>query len=460
MNGPVFSSAQRINASGARDALLLFGILMFSLPLKTPALQGVLEEALGVSFPLRLSTYTLLLPPWLGLIVWIHRKRIPEVWRRLKVPLLLLAALFLWMWLGAWFSEWRAHSLKHAGRYSIHLAVFLTLLLLLIKAEFKDGAAKTFLLWFSLLTLWVALNAYYWKALPELRIPTLLSQYGLQLDLFRWNPGSGITGFFENRNPHALVAVVALLLSLWALAQKYWANAAIGLFSSLWVLYVSGSRNGILGVGLVLSMVALAGIQHLYRRGDRKLSMAVPVLVLGLGVALWVAIPNVATSRMQQKWTQFRQAQSYAQLEQRELRLVLYRLAWESAWNYPVLLGHGPKTTGFVMAEQSEPRWKKLLKQSAESFNAHNALLTIWVEMGWVGLLLALAFLAEWFRLNRKASLLVLGGGVVLCLGQVFDYFIWQITFMTVQSFAFALIAADASSHEDSRILATPEVQG
>ncbi|MGA0889510.1 MAG: hypothetical protein ACO3S0_16460, partial [bacterium] len=99
-----------------RDSVLLFGILTFSLPLKTPAIQSFLESILQISFPIQLSTYTLFLPFWLGITVLFHLRRIPEVWSQLKIPLLLMAMLFVWMWLGAWFSEWRGHSLKHAGR--------------------------------------------------------------------------------------------------------------------------------------------------------------------------------------------------------------------------------------------------------------------------------------------------------------------------------------------------------
>ena len=77
-----------------RDRLLLLGILTFSLPLKTHALQQMLESSTSISFPLKLSTYTLLLPPLLGLTTLFHWRRIPEVWNQLKVPLLILARLF------------------------------------------------------------------------------------------------------------------------------------------------------------------------------------------------------------------------------------------------------------------------------------------------------------------------------------------------------------------------------
>ena len=130
-----------------RDSVLLFGILTFSLPLKTPAIQSFLESILQISFPIQLSSYSLFLPFWLGISVLFHLRRIPEVWNQVKTPLSLMALLFVWMWLGAWFSEWRDHSLKHAGRYSIHLLVFLTFLLLVRSQNFRSMAV-VLLSWF------------------------------------------------------------------------------------------------------------------------------------------------------------------------------------------------------------------------------------------------------------------------------------------------------------------------
>ena len=400
----------------------------------------MLESSTGISFPLKLSTYTLLLPPLLGLTILVHWRRIPKVLNQLRVPLLILGCLFFWMWLGAWFSEWRAFSLKHAGRYSIHLVVFLTLLLLL-SPTFAVNAVRTLILWFATLTGWTAANAYFWKTEDWLRIPNVIQNWGLQLELFRWRLGD-TTSFFENRNPHALVAVIALLLSCWAISRKCWLSGAIGVSSSLWVLYASGSRNGILGFLIVLLILAVYGIQQLRNSSYRRLAFVFPIMVIGMGLLLLIMIPNQATSRLQQKIDQILKVKNYDQLEKREFRFGLYRTALETGWNHNSLLGGGPKTSGYMMAKHADKPWQTILTQNREIFNAHNAPLTLWLEMGWFGLLLSLAFLTEWFRRHKTGPWLILGGGLVLCLGQIFDYFIWQITFMTVQSFAFALMAA------------------
>ena len=167
-----------------------------------------------------------------------------------------------------------------------------------------------------------------------------------------------------------------------------------------------------------------------------------------MGLYLLVMVPNQATIRLQKKIDQILEVKNYDQLEKREFRFVLYRTALDTGWNHNSLLGGGPKTSGYLMAKHAEKRWSKQLNMLKETHNAHNAPLTIWLEMGWIGLILSLAFLIEWFRRNRTAPALVLGTGIILYLGQIFDYFIWQITFMTVQSFAFTLIAATTLSHK------------
>ena len=153
-------------------------------------------------------------------------------------------------------------------------------------------------------------------------------------------------------------------------------------------------------------------------------------------------VPNQATIRLQKKIDQILEVKNYDQLEKREFRFVLYRTALDTGWNHNSLLGGGPKTSGYLMAKHAEKRWSKQLNMLKETHNAHNAPLTIWLEMGWIGLILSLAFLIDWFHRNRTAPIIVLGTGIILCLGQIFDYFIWQITFMTVQSFAFVMMAA------------------
>ena len=119
---------------------LLVGLLiLFSIPLKLPVLQQTLESLLSLSFPIRLSLYTLLLPPVaLFSMVW-NRKRAFEIWQKLRLPLIMLAFLFCWMWLGAIMSDYPKIALKHSGRYSIYLLTFFAFLFALERDSLKKS---------------------------------------------------------------------------------------------------------------------------------------------------------------------------------------------------------------------------------------------------------------------------------------------------------------------------------
>ena len=186
---------------------LLVGLLiLFSIPLKLPALQQMLESWLSFSFPIRLSLYTLFLPPVaLFCIVW-NRKRTFEIWQKLRLPLIVLAFLFGWMWLGAVMSEYPKVALKHSGRYSIFLMTFLAFLFAIERNSLKKSG-QIFTVIYVLLMAFTFLD---WHG--KTSIPGLLAEYGLHIDLFlrdaspRFGP-SHTSSFFENPNPYAIVSV-------------------------------------------------------------------------------------------------------------------------------------------------------------------------------------------------------------------------------------------------------------
>ena len=146
--------------------------------------------------------------------------------------------------------------------------------------------------------------------------------------------------------------------------------------------------------------------------------------------------------KSQQTWEELQLVEEFTQLEEIDPRFALYRMAIEYGLQHPSLFGVGVKSFGYAVSEEASGPMAAVIQNANETWNAHNALLTIWVEMGWVGLFLALGFLTSWFWECRRASLWLMASVLTLCLGQILDYFIWQITFMTVQSLIFALMAA------------------
>jgi O-antigen ligase len=424
-----------------RDSLLLFGILTFSLPLKTPAIQSFLESILQISFPIQLSTYTLFLPMWLGITVLIHLLRIPEVWRQLKIPLLLMVMLFVWMWVGTWFSEWRGHSLKHAGRYTIHFLVFLTLLLLVNHQNIRSMTA-VLLGWFSVVSgLTVAEQLF-----ADWQLQSWFTSIGLGLELHAYESTSGLSSLFENQNPYGIVSVGLLGISLFGVVQKQWFLGIAGAFASIWGIVLSGSRNA----ALILIIYALLIIFVQFGRAASrhkhywKIFIGISVLLIGVTVITSVFNPRVLM-KSQQTWEELQTVREFTQLEKIDPRFWLYRMAVEYGLQHPSLFGVGVKSFGYAVSEGVLGPMAAVIQNANETWNAHNALLTIWIEMGWVGLFLALGFLTSWFWKCRRASFWLMASVLTLCLGQILDYFIWQITFMTVQSLVFVMVAASSN---------------
>ena len=423
-----------------RDSILLLGILTFSLPLKTPALQLALESILNISFPIQLSTYTLFLPMWLGITVLIHLFRIPEVCRQLKFLLLLMTVLFIWMWLGAWFSEWRGHSLKHSGRYTIHFLVFLTLLLV-VRPENVRSMTGTLLGWFlGISGLTVAEQLF-----TNWRLQPWFSYIGLRLDLHYPPETMRLSSLFENPNPYGIVSVSLLGIALYGISQRQWVLGFLGALAAIWGAVESESRNALMILLLASLLTVLLEIGRRVNRGRNywKILIGVPSALIAILVIIMQYAPR-AIQRTQEVFVQLEQASTLENLEMIDPRLSLYRMALEYGLEKPSIFGVGVKSFGYAVSENASGQWTEVFQTANESWNAHNALLTIWIEMGWVGLFLALGFLFIWCWKFRLASVWIWGSILALCLGQIFDYFVWQVTFMTIQSYVFALMAASA----------------
>ncbi len=139
-------------------------------------------------------------------------------------------------------------------------------------------------------------------------------------------------------------------------------------------------------------------------------------------------------------------------MESFDIRFFIFHSALELGIADPPILGSGSKTFGHEVFSKSKtiPHHKHLAYLNTpwykNAFNSHNAPLTIWIEMGWVGLLAVLLFLWLWFRPALRGPPLIMMPMLVVCVGQILDYFVWEIFFMAFQSFFFAYFAANIST--------------
>ena len=254
---------------------LLVGLLiLFSLPLKLPALQQTLESLLSFSFPIRLSLYTLLLPPVaLFSMVW-NRKRAFEIWQKLQLPLILLAFLFCWMWLGAIMSEYPKIALKHSGRYSIYLLTFLAFLFALE----RDSLKKSGQIFTGIYVILMALT--FLDLHGKTNIPALLAENGLHIDLFL--RGALPTSFFENRNPYAVISVGVFFWNL-ANLRHSWILSSLAIAAASYSIVIAGSRNGILTLVLCLMFLLILTFKQIRKARTAFIIVLVATVAVGIG---------------------------------------------------------------------------------------------------------------------------------------------------------------------------------
>jgi len=139
---------------------------------------------------------------------------------------------------------------------------------------------------------------------------------------------------------------------------------------------------------------------------------------------------------------------TYKDLESFDTRFVIFRSAIELGIAEPPILGSGTKTFGHEVFSKSKDIAYLNVPWYRDAFNSHNAPLTIWIEMGWVGLIAVLLFLWLWFRPALRGPPLLMMPMLAVCVGQILDYFVWEIFFMAFQSFFFAHFAATITFQE------------
>jgi O-antigen ligase len=194
----------------------------------------------------------------------------------------------------------------------------------------------------------------------------------------------------------------------------------------------------------VLILFAQFGRATNRKKHSWKIFGGIGLFLISVSTITFIFNPKVMT-KSQQTWEKLQVVSEFSQLENIDPRFALYRMAIEYGIQHPSFFGVGVKSFGYAVSKTASGPIAGWFQAVNESWNAHNALLTIWVEMGWTGLFLALGFVASWFWKFRRASLWLWASVLTLCLGQILDYFIWQITFMTVQSLIFVLMAASSN---------------
>jgi len=420
-------------------------LILFSLPLKLPALQHWLENLLSITFPFRLSLYTFFLPPTALLCLFWNRGRITEIWDKLRFPLIILVFLFGWMWLGAIMSDYPALALKHSGRYSIMLLTFLALLFALDWNSIKKSGQMFTAIYVFLM----ALTFLDWHGI--ISIPDLIYDHGLYIDLF--HRGTLPSSFFENRNPYAVANVAVFFWSLANLRHSL-ILSSLGIGTSLYSIILAGSRNGILT--MVICLLFLLYLTFRQIRAQSTVFAVVLAISLAVGMGFY-SFHSQAITRTISSFNKLLNVESYKDLEKLDIRFTIFRAAWEYGITNLPILGSGTKSFGHEVFSKAKDVDHLNHKRYKDNFNSHNFLLTLWIEMGCVGLIAVLIFLWLWFRPALRGPPMLMMPMLAVCVGQILDYFIWEIFFMAFQSFFFAHFASSIYFVDSKNIVRSSE---
>ena len=412
------------------NPLLVSLLILFSIPLKLPAIQHWLENLLSITFPVRLSLYTFFLPPTALLCLFINKNRINEIWEKLRLPLFMLFFLFCWMWLGAIMSDFPRIALKHSGRYSIMLLTFLALLF----AFDRNSTNKSGKIFISIYIFLMALTFLDWHG--KISIPSLIADYGMHIDLFQREDAP--SSFFENRNPYAVASVAVFFWSLVNLRHSLILYSA-GIGTALYSVFLAGSRNGILTMVICLLILLYINVRQIRKQS----SIYVLFLFISLAVGIvFYSLHSQSINRTISSFNQLLYVESYKDLEKLDIRFKIFRVALDYVFTNKPILGSGSKTFGNEVFSEGKDLDFLSGPFYREAFNSHNFLLTILIEMGYVGLITVLIFLWLWFRPALRGPPILMMPMLAVCIGQIMDYFIWEIFFMTFQSFFFAYFAS------------------
>jgi len=340
------------------------------------------------------------------------------------------------MWLGAIMSDYPAIALKHSGRYSIVLLTFLAFLFALDRNSIK----KCGQIFTAIYIFLIALTFLDWRG--EISIPGLISDYGLHLDLFNRLDGKP-SSFFENRNPYAVASVAVFFWSLANLKHSF-ILSSFGIGASLYSIMLAGSRNAI--ITLVICLLILSYQTFRQIRTKSTVFTVVLAISLAVGVGFYSFRSEVITreviTRTFSGFNKLLNVKSYKDLEKLDIRFTIFRAALESGMENPPILGSGSKTFGHEVFSKAKDVAFLNNKYYKNIFNSHNPLLTVWIEMGWVGMIAVLIFLWKWFRPALRGPPMLVMPVLAVCVGQILDYFIWEILFMAFQSFFFAHFAS------------------
>jgi O-antigen ligase len=353
---------------------------------------------------------------------------------------IILSLFYSWIWISAFCSDWRAIAIHYTLKYSIYGIVLLALVALL-GSKLQISTADKIVL--SLLMI-IGIGGFLEQTFPNNGLINLLSYP---------DHYPRIRSIIQNPNPFGvLMAISAIITLLWNrdrsyLPRQYWVYPFIILIA------LSASRNGwlVFCIGLVLLRI------------KNSISWRVATnLFLFLIMCLLLIQPS-SERILPQLWTNLNtpqaaiaQTSSLPSVNSATIsspaiphtsiddRFILWQKATETALEYPI--------SGVGVGVFQEVFCRQIYGHSR--FNTHNLFLSIWVELGIVGILLSLLILVILWRIaiTDHQTLINFIPLILFLSSQMVDYFIYEYAVTTIALYLFAR----ALSQTRTRMISCP----
>ena len=247
-------------------------------------------------------------------------------------------------------------------------------------------------------------------------------------------------GLLPHPNPFAGALVIGLLAAgTWILSRRWWLAGTVLALGGLWVLWLTFSRAA-WGGFMIGALALLSALWH--QRANlhwRRLALTL-TLVLAAAALFFL---------LYQPFLLARAGIATESIEQRSIsdRMVFTEFALRAISEYPLTgvgIGNFPwRASYYLMFTDFDLRGD----------NVHNIYLSVWAELGTVGLLLyllalAAAILAAWRNRHNLNSAALLGGSIALAAIGLLDHYPY--TFIQFQVALWGLMAAAGKPEYDA----------
>lgn len=367
------------------------------------------------------------------LVIFLHPAQVKILWDKRRSLLISLGLFYLWMWVSAWFSDFSSTALKSGLKYSVYPLVFLAFLV--ITFESKDGLLNRLVFWLLMLIAGIGILE---SIFPHSDI----------LNLIRY-PDSypRISSIMQGPNQFGVLMSIGAMLAvtLYRNGSITKLELCLSLPLFIWLTAQSASRNAWFVFSIGILLLWLMRIVHW--RASLLLASCLAICIIFLPVSYHrlnlTLLPASATVNsqptpeiVQPKKLGTEAPSSY------KARLVLWQAAIAEFTKKPVTgIGIG------VFAEHVGIRFT-----GRTGFHVHNIFLQVLVELGIIGCLLFMLFLASSIKqinLDDASSIITIS---LLLLSQLVDCFINDYGFTAI---ALYFLAAAVNSTRQREKLGT-----